>query len=175
MKKVILNLLLLFSTATIALSNEGWQKVKWGMTLEQVKKEYPQAILNDPPGIYKQKGVVYKSPLKLKQYVVANRSYFVDFLFAPDGAFAGATLGTPKDGGLQKGSLKAEYENLRDLLTEKYGPPIRIKPWGDGSESTFWNTGGTTIRLNHIRSEILGESGIRIVYLEKRLESLDKL
>ena len=166
-------LILIISSTLYA--DEGWQKVKWGMTATEVAAAYPQAEKVAKPGSYSQKGVKYSSPLRLQNYELVGRKFFADFLFDSKSLLAGTVIGTPSVGGLEKGSLDIEYRNLKDLLTQKYGKPTSVEPKQDGAEASVWLSGKTEIRLNYIVSKILGESGIRLLYLKSQEEALDKL
>lgn len=170
---ILLSLFVLYHCTLHA--DSGWQNTTWGMALDEVHQAYPKAVKKDPPGEYIQKGSDYISPLRLSEYDLIGKVFFVDFLFDADHKLAGTALGLPATGDLQKGSLEIEYENLRDLLIQKYGKPVNTERRNDGSETTVWNTESTEIRLNYIVSKILGKSGIRLLYLKQQKATLDRL
>lgn len=131
-------------------------------------------IMTLPINILK-KGKDYFSLLRLTDYKLIGQVFFVDFLFDTEDKLTGTVLGTPQSGALQKGSLEIEYRDLRDLLSQKYGDPVNTEKMDDGSETTIWNAETAEIRLNYTVSKILGASAIRLLYLMKQTDALERL
>lgn len=149
---------------------EGWGKIKWGMTIAQAKAAYGTGLktASDHPATTKTSGtdttVLFIDDLKVGEIPVDASIE----TFASSDRIARATLSL-QDGYSKRGFA---YEQLRNLLSQKYGPMTRHendKASRVTTNSAAWVFPSTVITLQWVEVDSIDFGVLRIVY-----ESTDK-
>ena len=98
------------------LGPDGWNKTKWGMSVDQVSEVYPDALRAPTPEEHRA-GLF--SCLKIEPYNVAGVKFVVNFLFDKNSALKEVLL-------TRRGEDRPEgdYNKIRDLIIQKYGDPL---------------------------------------------------
>lgn len=150
--------------------DSGWNKAKWGMTLQQLAQAYPEARQLPEPETYEQLGQTYVSVLGIEQFELAGGVYNVRFLMEESQSLGGVILSRRSDT-----PLATDHSVLEKLLTQKYGQPSIAKDTPNGWRSVSWTPSGVSITLNHIATSIINEFAIKLIYLKPHTALLEKL
>jgi hypothetical protein len=153
-----------------AADDAGWNKAKWGMTLQQVAQVYPEARQLPKPETYKQQGQSFASVLGIERFELAGAIYNVRFLMDASNTLGGVILSRRDNI-----TLATDHNVLEKLLTQKYGQPSIAKNDADGGRSVSWTPAGVSITLNHIAIPTIREFAIKLIYLKPNTASLEKL
>jgi hypothetical protein len=162
---------------------DGWDKVKWGMTLAEVRSAYSSRTTEEYPGAAAK---CFDSPI---HYCLSDRGPYVRLL---DRIEIGPTTmevtvqagyGSAKvvsvelvdlAGGLVEGHGIRNFDTLRTLLIQKYGTPAnqetKLDDIGAHVTTVLWTLPSTAIRLS-----LREEKGIFLEYKATDKKALDKL
>jgi len=139
----------------------GWTAAKWGMTDAQVLAAIPVATSLDPPDA--------GAHVHIKSFDLAGAAFHVLFQADKDGRLQSVLLspvGTPAEG------INYLFQNLQNLLVEKYG-----RPWtsteGHGTEIQ-WSLKTTTITLSRVKFPGIDIQILNLHYKRKSVD-LDKM
>jgi hypothetical protein len=131
--------MLMMATAFIAADDPGgWTAAKWGMTDAQILQAVPTATRLDPPDA--------DAHVQIKSFPLAGSDFHVLFQSDKDGRLQAVLLspiGTPSEG------FDYLFQNLQNLLVEKYG-----RPWSstEGHQTKIqWSLKTTTITLSQAK------------------------
>lgn len=139
MKYLIFLALYVFSS--LAFSQTLWQKTTFGMSVQQVKKLYPNAV-DVIPNAANSYPNGSEPLLKLDNFNLINRDFEVKFAFINQKL--NQVVLTCHD------LTKSDKDNLYEALVSKYGQPITINK--DSVINKFnWASGKTNIYLMVIR------------------------
>lgn len=116
---VILTTLLLFVT-TQASAQQLWSKAEAGMTVEQVKQAFPEAIVPSDPSTLGSADRP-KEGLRIRNLDVGGTPFRVKFYFA-GGRLDQVTLNYTGESGFNV--ALSRYRTVNTLLRSKYGPEI---------------------------------------------------
>lgn len=150
----------------------GWQSLEWGMELEEVLEEYPNAVEKDSPSRYQDPyGIDKSNPIRLESYKLVEIDFFVDFVFN-ENKLVGVVLGAD-----DSMSMSTKYSRVVNGLTSRYGEPyISEKDEDDSiaSIANIWESEDTQIRANYIPLPMLDRYSIRLSYWMVDDTELDK-
>lgn len=126
---------------------DGWQELKWGMSIQQVQSQYPNAVSSKKESSGSSTADD-KKELTFSEYEIAGVLFNVRFLFDHDDKLHGTILSVYP---FAKSSLENEFNRLKDLMIDKYGPPTSIDLPVDGVERTVyaWKGSNTKCHLEH--------------------------
>lgn len=170
--KLSLSVLIFFCllSQSIIAQEGGWQNLEWGMEIDEVLKEYPNAIEKDSPSRYQNPyGIMKNNPIRLERYRLVEISFYVDFVFDED-KLVGVVLGAD-----DSTSMSTKYSRVLNGLISRYGEPIITEEGSDiGSKHNVWETEDTQIRANYITSDYIDSYAIRLSYWMVDDTELDK-
>jgi len=154
--RILPSLLVSASLAMHALADDGWQKARWGMTKEEVAKVYPEAK-PDSGGGAGQLAV----GLSLTEYPLVDGKFQVKFLF--DAQKKLASVRVEEDGRHPRNGDKT-FLRLKQLLTARYGKPVREEPPEPMVSSLAWHDGDREIQLTQTLGNSLETASVSISY-----------
>jgi len=147
----------------------GWQNLEWGMEIEEVLEEYPNAIEKDSPSRYQNPYGNHKyNPIRLESYKLVETDFFVDFVFDED-KLVGVVLGADKSI-----SMSTNYRRVINGLKSRYGEPNLSEKDEDDSIANIWESEETQIRANYIPLPTLDRYSIRLSYWMVDQSELDR-
>jgi hypothetical protein len=148
----------------------GWNKVKWGMTIKEIKEVVDNKI--EPFEGFEQENSDNNT-----YYSYCIPEYFIDqYKFV-------IYFGMNGDGGLEvvqfkaitgdKGASPREFDFICDFLRKDYGDPMQKMEALKGSAKTyFWKVGETGIVLQHIDPSVLNihdlKANFTITYMKSK-------
>lgn len=139
---------------------EGWGKIKWGMSIADASRAY---VIN------RHEDNEFWSEL------IAEPIEFYDFKLR---VAIGARHGSEQISRVRMwANSTQEFDSLKTLLIEKYGPPIDGESRSEGTDAirTFlWTFPSTSIRLT-TRQDQKAQGRIDLVYLATDQQALDAL
>jgi|GEM_PF-2969998 len=147
MKKTVLGLSLstiLLAAPISAYSQTLWQDSEKGMTVEQVKQNFPNAI--EPSTIAKFHGDA-KALLEIPEYKIGMDTFKVQFVFKESEL---DIVRMVKNGG----SAQVGFSNMKKLLKTKYGEPLDTTS-NDLFYSITWLDNGTSISLSNSLNNLI--------------------
>lgn len=131
-------------------SGAEWQGARWGSTLEQVLKAFPEAKKLDEPLQLADGNVVAAG---IEKVVLGGTAFRVRFVFDSGGGLALVSLRTPEAVAAPKEQLGA----IENALVAKLGPPA-----GRAEDRNFveqrqvtWKTGSGRVDLKYIPGTIV--------------------
>ncbi|WP_147443787.1 hypothetical protein [Corallococcus sicarius] len=96
-------------------STEGFQEARWGMALEEVQALFPEAKPLNRGALHLQTTIA-KMPAAVNLGFLGGRFVAVDVVF------------------LEIAEIRESHQLLRDLLSQKYGPPVRDRDTADEAQ-----------------------------------------
>jgi hypothetical protein len=139
---------------------DGWDKVKWGMTVAQAQAAYgseARTWKQDYPNSLRPKARDYDERLFVRGLKIGGMK-MVAAIETPIGSERVVEVKLTLD----QGSRDSAYEALGTFLTQQYGQPSEVvKNRGFGAtaiRSTFWKFPSTVIVLNWIETTGYGGS-----------------
>jgi hypothetical protein len=162
MKLTTLCLLAAAAAAFAADDPGGWTKAKWGMTDDQILAAFPgQAVRLDPPDAGAHIGI--------KTFDLADSPFDVRFLSDAAGlrkvVLTALSQPSPR--------LDALFQDLENLLVDKYGRPWKSDEAGDTDFQ--WSFPTTTITLGRTKVSGFGTQFVSLIYAKRQPSSSDKL
>lgn len=168
----------------------GWGKIKWGMTVAQIKALYG-AQVQDSDGSGGN-SADYIEKLVIKGFAIGDDNMDVSVNIDPKSklikevSFSLAASSMPiKETGdnllrqahVQKLARSVTYAHLKDSLTQKYGRPTSEEKESNGSGDTFatWMFPSTVIRLYLAEATNIEFGILRLRYTATDKKALDKL
>lgn len=149
MKRLLFVFLILFITTSCSKEVNGWDKVTWGMTIEQVKNIY--AKKSDDIATENQNTNI--KGMKLQNQTFGDIPVISYLKFENDSLSAVRVLFTYKDEipkSVRLSTLTPEYKEFESLLTKTYGQPDFINELKSfGWFELGWFAGNTKITLTH--------------------------
>ena len=139
MKKSLLITPLLFVLSTSAFSQVLWQKAETGMTPNQIKKEFSDAVETSTNNTFSNGG---KALLHIPNYHVGSDDMDVQFVFRDEKLYMvrmEAKTSAPS----------VTFNSLKNLLKSKYGQPLDATT-DSISQNLFWKNEGVDVRLANI-------------------------
>jgi hypothetical protein len=151
----------------------AWDKVRWGMSEQQVSAAYSQATPLQPEKAARtEDGNSAQSVLQIREFDLDGRKFSVQFLFDAGHKLRTVHLNLLSDNPY---IIDAAFKDLEARLTEKYGP-VAFKSDDDSLGRTLlfrgalyatrgWKLPATTITLAYSRSSAHGERSVSIRYI----------
>lgn len=119
-----------------------WQKAETGMTIQQVKTLFPNAVVDDRGGTYVGGS---KSLLHIPNYAIGSNNFDVSFIFDNE------KLSLVRMQQIS-GSPRVGFDTMKTLLIQKYGKPM---DYNESTNSLVWVNEGVTIRLANIFDKLV--------------------
>ena len=143
-------------------SIDGWGKVKWGMTKDEVMVEYPEAKEGGCVSVIKASLNMSVPQFGISNYEISGKKYNIAFLFKDD-KLNGVNLE------LKEISPSIYFDELKEKLIEKYNKEISISD--NNNKKTFkWILNNGTVELN-LNKESSSSDERLIIYYRKIEES----
>lgn len=161
MKSKLLLILALTLSAFTAQAQSLWGTTSVGMTVDQVKTAYPDAVAPAEPGTLKSGA---KELLQKAGIEIGGRDFTAEFFFDPAGALQQVTLRPTKSPTRAEGM--SIIDTLKEGLNAKYGAPNSSSgvPGGLGNiQQWTWLADKTNVTLAYIQIGG-GEPTIRVAY-----------
>ena len=167
--------LIILTSAVLCYAEESgktsdWAKTQWGMTDQQVRAIYPDAVVVSPKA--RGKPPPKEAKLKLESYLIGRDSFEVKFFFDADGGLD--EVDVSKDAKYDW-ELLSTLHNLEDLLTQKYGPPSLRAPERDGGLRVLWSKSDLSVALHYSPFPTLSKFMLYIAYKRPKPKTLDRL
>jgi hypothetical protein len=143
-----------------------WQTTEKGMSVDQVKKLFPNVVVPSKPTAYR--GGAAQERLRLEYQKIARESFDVSFIFDKDGL---------EQVNLEyKGRVsKVIFEKMEETLTVKYGSPISTKKTDMvGVTERTWISDKTNIVLIMASGDLFTPF-LRIIYQTRLAEDASGL
>jgi hypothetical protein len=160
----IVKLSLLAAAAAFAADDPGgWTKAKWGMTDAQILAAFPgQAVRLDPPDA--------GAHIAIKAFDLAGSPFYVRFLTDPESGLNRVVVHAPH---LSSERLDLLFQNLQNMLVEKYGRPWKSAEFGESELQ--WSFPSTTITLGRTKVTGFGTQFLTLIYVKRVAKYSDKL
>lgn len=160
----ILRLLIVLATfiglSIPAFSQVLWQSAETGMSVAQIKENFPKAEPPEKPVVIS--NLESESLLHVPGYEIGSNTFDIQFLFK-SGALTAVRMGNVS------GHPTVGFDNIKKLLKIKYGEPINSQVTSYGQTIT-WANEGITIELSTSMNRYLS-----ILYFEHDNVEANKL
>lgn len=127
-----------------AFSQDLWQSSETGMNIEQVKVNFPDAIV---PVKIDKFGGGSEALLIIPSYKIGSNNFKVQFLFKSNSL-------TSVRMELIDGSANVAFNSVKKLLKTKYGEPLDASS-NSMSSTISWLNNGTTINLTNFMNKLV--------------------
>ena len=154
LKKIAIASLCLLLPVLALAKGEGYGKTTWGMTPQQViSAEASRANLIEPQ---KYTGNMW-GKAQINTVTIGSSQYTVNFVFDESDQLVQTNVVSQEQN--NPGIAELNFENLNQLLTQKYGNPLF-----KGKDSVTWKTPDTTIELSKlIIPRVVAQVNIRYI------------
>jgi len=131
---------------------DGWEKVKWGMTMEQVREIYPEAMpskgTSAEGGDRMIEGLLISPSMTLEipRYDWEGLSFQVALIFLGEKGLSGCFMLAPHDYKNMNLDLRPQYQKVVKSLSETYGEAKEQDVPDTLFRKAEWTSGGTRIR-----------------------------
>lgn len=184
---------LMVIASNCANAGEAFQGLSWGSTVQQIKRQFPQATQSQPDTtqypICKSAngaprhctvseatcadiGYGCTPPLKIDKYMVGTYPFNLNFALSKQGTLSRVELGFAggAEGNSEQYGIRI-YDHIASSLENRYGPPSEIseyqKDWREGliGAGMIWKTKDTKINLNYSAALDLSNGSLKHVTL----------
>lgn len=146
MRKLYFSLLtvVIFGLSSNAFSQVLWQGSETGMSLSQVEKEFPNAVLPVKIDKFAAGG---EALLNIPNYKIGSNNFKVQFIFKEE------KLASIRMEAID-GSASVGFDSVKKLLKTKYGEPLDSSS-NSMSYTMSWLSEGTTITLTNFMNKLV--------------------
>jgi hypothetical protein len=154
----------------------GWDKIKWGMTVGQVKAAYGSQA--EAPSRDNSDQEKFVERLVIKKLTIGDTEMKVSISSRSGSDRIAQVSLSPTAGLLTTGSGGTAYETLKTSLTRKYGRPSSVDKDDDDQTvayATKWIFPSTEISLSWIEVKRIDHGVLNLTYISADKKALDKL
>jgi hypothetical protein len=146
--KFFLQLVISCVLIAYAHASDGWEKVKWGMTMEQVREIYPKAIRPDLPSDLQSMDFVIapSKTLEMTTHEWQGLTFSVTFVFDESKRLDACLLHSSHDRKNPNLNLAPQYERVVKTLSATYGKAEEEKRPDSLFKMAQWTRGETEIK-----------------------------
>jgi len=152
-----------FGQTEIPKDVNGWSKAKWGMTEEQILQAFGGEVVRVPSA----KDDGFAAPIAIPTTKIGRSQFTVRFRLDPGTHKLCEVLLTPVEqtsnytGSRVNAMPEVVFDELKELLTQKYGKPASTGPVYSGTfetanDSAIWRFPSAKIELTYTRIITLG-------------------
>jgi len=148
----------------------GWTNTRWGMTEQQVRDLYPQALTEqqnqNPKG--------YQASLTVDKFQLDGQPLTLRFFFDSAGGLHEVHLYQYIKNKIDCISMRSTRDHLEELLNQKYGKPSTVRT-EQQDRHIVWNATDVIVSLDYLNMELVNSCELSINYKRPESDTLDHL